>query len=301
MLARRMLTGLAAAAGVTLVTLALATPALAADVEVRINGVASTMFIGRSDGFSGSVQNNGDEIYPSVQRVITIRLAGLTPEGVVVERTQPRGFGGLPKESVGDGEVRIADPLRLPLSGEGKRDTITTQYRIMFTLAAQPGEATVTFEAFAAGQSLGADSDEVEVRAPRGSQPSPTRPVHTDPPATGGVVASPSNLAPIDGDIAGASSDSGGVPVIFYVLGGVLVLAGGAILWLLFHGPRPALVDSDYADGPDYQGPVPRHARFDMHPTAVLPTVRGPHNSPADGGPGADPTRDLRGNPGRPR
>ncbi len=302
MLARRMLPGLVVAAGVTLITLALAAPAFAADVEVRINGLASTMIMGRPDGFSGSVQNNGNESYPGVQRVITIWLDGLTAEGVVVERTQPRGFGPLPAQSAGDGEVRIADPLQLPLSNDGRRDTITTQYRIVFTQAAPPGEATVIFEAFAAGQSLGSDSDKVEVRGPRGSEPSPTKdPVHTDPPPTGGV-ATPGSLAPIDGDVAGASGgDSGGVPVIFYVLGGVLVLAGGAILWLLFHGPRPALVDSGYADGPDYQGPVPRHAGFSMHPTAVLPTVHGPYPPPAGGTHEVEPTRDLRGNPGRPR
>lgn len=297
MLARRTLPGLAVAAGVTLMTLAFASPALAADVEVRINA-PSSITIGRTDDISGSVQNNGKETFFAVQRVITIRLDGLSPEGVQV--SLPRG-GDLPKESSGGGEVRFVDPVQLPLGSEGRRDTITSRYLIRFTEVAPPGDGRITLEAFAADQSLGSDTDEFTVRAPRGSQPSPTKPVHTDPAPTGGIVASPSNLAPIDGDIAGASSDSGGVPVIFYVLGGVLVLAGGAILWLLFHGPRGALVDSNYADGPDYQGPVPRHAQFDGHPTAVLPTVRSPYTSPAGGGPGADPTRDLRGNPGRPR
>ncbi len=255
MLARRMLPGLVVAAGVTLITLAIATPALAADVEVDLRDLSSSITAGGNPGrFSGRVQNNGDETFPGVQRVITIQMDGLTPEGVHLARTQPIGFGDLQKESVGDG-VRFVDSLKLPL-GNQRRDTVITSYRIWFTQAAPVGSAVVIFEAFAAGQSLGADSDDVEVRAPRGSQPSPTKdPVHTDPPPTGGVVATPGSLAPIDGDVAGASGgESGGVPVVFYVLGGVLVLAGGAILWLLFHAPRPALVESGYADGPDYQG-----------------------------------------------
>jgi hypothetical protein len=292
-----MLPGLTLAAGVTLMTLALATPANAADVEVRLEGLPSRMTIGDADSFAGRVQNNGDETFEAVQRVIVVRMDGLTPEGVRIARG---GFGGaLHQEASGDGEVRFVDPLQLPL-GNNRRDTLESRYQIRFTEAAQPGQAEVVFEAFAAGQSLGSDSDQIEVRLPRGALPSPTKPVHTDAPPTGGVVAEPSGLAPIDGDVAGASGDqAGGVPVIFYVLGGVLVLAGGAILWLLFHGPRPALVDSGYAGDPGHQGPAPRHARFDMHSTAVLPAVRGPHAPP--GGAPEEHTRDLRGNPGRPR
>jgi hypothetical protein len=303
MSARRTFIHLAAVAGAVLVTFAFAPLAHAAeDVDVRISGLDSSMIAGgRGDSFTTVLRNrSGKTGYQHVQRVFHIRLGGLTPDGLRFARG---GFNLLAVESAGPGAVRVVDPFPVQLTPEGDRGSIATgQYQIQFTSAAPQGTATVIFEAVSAGQSLGSASDSVRVRG-LANQPEKTKPVPTVavPPLTPGAQPS---LAPLDDEVAGAAGGSG-MPVIFYVLGALMVAAGGGILWLLFRERQPTLVGAQHSD-PTYPSgghgpPTSPYPTPSLYPTAVLPAIRDARAPGHEGSHRLDATHELGANPGRPR
>jgi len=296
MSATRILPRLAAVAGAIVVTFAFASPAHAADVEVKLSGLSSSMTAGgRADDFSATLENKGKEAFLQVRRVFVIRLDGLTTDGVSLDRSSQPDFGDLSEEQAGPGEVRFTEPFAVPLPPQGRRDTVTTRYRIKFESGAPNGHATVTFAAFAVGrgENLGTASDTVNVKG--GVEPTAT-PSET-PAADASTLAPPAGQPGAGGEVAAANgAPESSIPWIFYVLGTVLVASGGAILWLLFGGPRPALVDPEYAGAVPAAGsyePAHHYPGHDLQSTAVLPTVRDPYGARHGAGPEQDATRDL--------
>ncbi len=295
---RRAATAIAAAAVAVFASLAVAAPARAdGEVKVSLQGLASSMTAGgRGDGFSVRLENNTDQPLLNVRRVIAVRLAGLTGDGVHITR----GSFELQKSATGPGEI-IFSEAGDSLEPNGRAQT--RNYQLTFTASAPAGRAQVTAYALAGGsqKQLGSDSDGVEVKGANGPTKNPEH-TPTQTPSPAATVPPPTNtgppvtIEPLDANgIAGSPNSGGGVPVILYILGGVLVAIGGAILWLLFRSPRPALVDDGYAPGyepvrppslgypaPGYPPAGPRPAG---PPTAVLPVVPEGRTLP----PGVDP------------
>lgn len=278
-------------AGVVVAVGVIATRAEAAegDVAVRLSGVASSVTAGgRPDTFSIRLSNETKERIGQVRRVIVIELDGLTTDGVVVAR----GNAQLPTEQIGPGLVRAVDYLAVDLAPNKRPGSAVTEgFAILFTQDAPAGRARITAEAWGASGRLGSDSDNIRIRAqnPRPGQTTSNRPTPTTtpptvpPPVT--QEAQPS-LAPLEGvsDAASAPRGGNGLPTTLYLLGGVLVAMGGAIIWLLVR--RPA-TDAGGQTGA-YPVVVPyqpahsaERARRPLDPTAILPTVRPAQQPPA--------------------
>jgi hypothetical protein len=97
------------------------------------------------------------------------------------------------------------------------------------------------------------------------------------------------------------ASDGGGVPVFIYIMGGILVAMGAAILFLLFRNPReaapapdgpidyPPRADPTWAPGAAGQSYPPTGPRMGA-PTAQMPVVRDPRTTTA-------PTRPIMERP----
>jgi len=289
---------LAATVGAVLTSFALASPAYAADVEVRIGNFPSGLTAGgQPRSFDGTTTNKDKQPLSNVRHVIVVRLNGIQPDHVKIAKG---AFGGqqLQLEATGNGEVRAVDGEAVNLGAEGQRDSVhRTRYWIAFMSDAPSGRADLTFGAFQAnGNLLDTASRDFTVKGVSGQPTKTTNQPPTSAPATGpGVIqtfpAGPSySLAPLQ-EGQGLTDEGSGVPVVFYVMGAILVAAGGGILWLLFR-PRTPLADGAYPTG-DYQPvnpafPVnpPMSRPPNLHPTAVMPTVRDPLGMPQ---PGVDP------------
>jgi hypothetical protein len=267
------------AAGLT--TFAFAVPAHAeGEVDVNMGSLDSSMDAGESDDFTVRMRNQTDQQFQPLRVVFTIRLDGL-------EANHVRIFGqfGLVDAGSRTGEVRLAERVGRFLNEEGRRNSsITVRYRITLTDSAPGGQARVTAQAIANNQVLGTDEDEVRIEGD--AAPTTTEPqTETGGPRSeepGPTVVTPPAAVP-----TAATQATGSPPVILYVLGGMLVLAGGAMLWLLFRRPRPALVDGFPA--PYDTGPIGGAARL-SHP--VYPPPPGPLPRPA-----TPPTEPFRSAP----
>jgi hypothetical protein len=291
---RRLAASVAASAGAVLATLALATPAHAADtVEVNLSGVSGTITAGTRgvDNLSATFVNRSNAAITSIQGVFTIHLDGMPADGVRIVRT----LGSeLPVQSAGDGTVRLTDPGSFELLRNGRR---TLAYQLQFTATAPAGKAAITFEAYASGTRLGGDSASVTVKSSATPQPtsaSPTAPANTDTGLVPTFTTAP-NLVLGDSQDQNSISDEGGVPVSLYIMGGLLIAVGGVILWLLFRRQTPLADAGGYPTSeydqvrPSSLG-YPRHAAT-VHPTAVLPTVRDPEPPTLPGPPPPLPRR----------
>ncbi|HEX6869576.1 MAG TPA: hypothetical protein VF163_00635 [Micromonosporaceae bacterium] len=288
----RMLARLTAVgATVAALTLPTASPAAAGDgdIDVNLSGLSSSLTAGgNGDSFSVRMQNQtGNEFI--VRRVFIVKLPGLTAEQVQISRGAP-----LPKESPSPGEVRFLDIFGVRLNADGKRgDSVSNNFQIRFGEGAPAGEARVIAEAYVGQDFSGRDSDTVRIRSDVTAQPSeaPTSAPATVAPST--VVAQPSSLAPVVPAAAPDEDRGGGVPVILYVMGAILVSMGGAILWLLLR-PRPAT-----AGAPDLTGAGRPYqpSRATTYPTQVFTPGAGGPGGPGGpigpggpGGPGGPPT-----------
>lgn len=263
-------------------SVALATaPAYAADsVDVNLNSLSSQMTPGsRADSFSVRLQNKTKVEILRVQRVFTIKLAGLNPDQVRITR----GFSPLPSGG-SSGDVRVTDTLLERLNRDGgAADSVTTVYSIQFLQGAPGGRASFTAAALADGKTLGTDSDSVTVRGV--AAPSASKTLG----ATGaGVVPTFDNGTPVATqpiEQATTKLSDSGVPIGLYVTGAILVIAGGVMLWLLFRRrPQPAgpdpLFPSDHDRSPSLGYPdahsahvaMPRHAApANLSPTTPFP------------------------------
>jgi hypothetical protein len=270
-----------------LTTFAFAVPAHAeGEVDVNLGSLDSSMDPGETDDFTVRLRNRTDQQFQIVRVVFTVRLDGLQPNQVRIFGQ----FGGLVDAGSSTGEIRLAERIGRFLNEEGRRgSSVNLRYGITFTGSAPGGQAQVTAQAVANNQVLGTDQDEVRIRGE-------AAPTTTEPPnETGGPNSEEPGptLATIPAEPAAANPTGGGPPAILYVLGGLLVLAGGAMLWLLFRRPRPALVDGaplPYDTGPiggpsrlshpvypPPPGPMPRRA---TPPTATPPTATPPTATP---------------------
>lgn len=269
---RRLATATATVAGVLLATLALTTtPAHAADaVEVDLDGISGNITAGsRSfDGFAARYENRSDGAISNIHAVFTIRLDGLAPDGVRIQRA----LGApLPSESAGDGTVRITDPLTFDL---GRRDRRQSNYALQFTDSAPSGKASITLDLYSGSTRLGGATASTTVRG--AATPTTSAPPNTNPGIVPTFEAGPSySLAPLPKAVDLTSTD---VPPSLYILGGLLVTLGGVILFLLFRRQRgAALVEypATYEEVPPPSLGYPSVTGA-MRPTAVLPTVRRP-------------------------
>jgi hypothetical protein len=220
--------------------LCVASPAHAdGQVDVSISGLSSSMTAGaRADSFTVRLQNKTKaEIFP-VRTTLVVRLTGLTTGQVRITR------GGFPlaNQQSASGEVRAVDTLPVSLGPDGKaRDSSSVGYGIQFLLGTPSGRADIGAIASVGSTVLGSTSRSTTVKGGASAAPTttPEATLSPDPTATTSqdVGFSPLNEPPSQAAVAASS----GVPVIFYILGAILVAVGGTILWLLFR-PRPALV-----------------------------------------------------------
>jgi len=295
--------------GAALATLALATPAQAAegDVKVSISGLASSVYAGRTETFTVRTENNTDNELTAVRRVIVIQLAGLDANQVDLSQRS-----ALPpqKASAGSGQVQFTETIAYRLRPhDEKDDTKQASFTFRFDGSIPPGKAVVTVYAVKEGSVLGSASDSMDVRGAGGQHETPsaapttTLPPVTAPPPTVDADETPVSPVEIDQQSNILTNDSG-IPTILYVVGAVLLLLGGGILWLLFRSPKPALTGGYPVVGyPDDGHPVrppnlgypaqPRGAP--LNPTTVMPTVRedwtpAPGVDPWARGPGTDRT-----------
>jgi hypothetical protein len=293
--ARRLAATVAASAGAVLATLALATPAHAADtVEVSLSGVSGTITAGSRgvDNVSATFVNRGNAAIASIQSVFTIHLDGMPADGVRIVRALG---SDLPVTSAGDGTVTLTDPGSFELLKNGRR---TINYQLQFTATAPAGKATVRIEAYSGGNRLGGDDTSVTVKSTATPQLTssapPTTPANTNTGLIPTFSAGPSVAIGGPQDSSAISDDSG-VPVSLYVMGSLLIVVGGLILWLLFRRQRPLADAGGYptAEYDQARPPTlgyPRHAAT-VNPTAVLPTVRDPEPPTLPGPPPPLPPR----------
>jgi hypothetical protein len=274
---RRLATVTATAVGVLLAMLALtATPAHAADaIKVELNGLGGNMNAGGRffETITGTYENESDNAIANIRATFTIQLDGLTPDGVRIQRLEAFG-AGLTSEPAGDGTVRITDPLSFDM---GKNNRRQTRYLLQFTSSAPSGKATITLELYSGGTRLGGDSASTNVRG--GDAPTKTTPPNTNPGIVPTFEAGPTySIAPLPQTNDLVSSE---VPVSLYLMGGVLVALGGVIMFLLFRRQRPAaLVAHNPVQDKEVPPPSLGYPRSAVHPTAALPTVRGPEPPP---------------------
>jgi hypothetical protein len=292
--------------GAAVATLWVASPAFAADpVSTDINGLSSnfTAGAGRQDSFRADMQNNTDNEIQPVRRVIVVRLAGVTPDSVRIYQ----GSMPLPLQSGGRDEVAAADFLQVRLAPKGKHgDSSSQNFGIQFTSSAPNGKGEVIFQAYRGQQLLGSTARNVTIKgglaqstpSATPSRPAPTASIEAVPPPTDSQGGSTVAVAPIAGDKTASYTPAGsGIPVVLYVLGAVLVAAGGAILWLLFRqraalvaGHPPATYEPvrasplGYPDQAPTLGypqvapplPTPRSAQTaNVQSTAIMPAVPG--------------------------
>jgi hypothetical protein len=293
---RRLAATVAASAGAVLATLVLATPAHAADtVEVSLSGVSGTITAGSRgvDNVSATFVNRGNAAITSIQGVFTIHLDGMPADGVRIVRA----LGSeLPVASSGNGTVTLTDPGSFELLRNGRR---TINYQLQFTATAPAGKASITLDAYSGGTQLGGDSTSVTVKSTATPQLTssapPTTPPNTDPGLIPTFTAGPSVVLGQPGQGQSAIADESGVPVSLYVMGGLLIVVGGLILWLLFRRQKPLADAGGYPTAeydqvrPSSLG-YPRHAAT-VHPTAVMPTVRDPEPPTLPGPPPPLPRR----------
>jgi hypothetical protein len=238
-----------------LATIAFAAPAHAeGEVDVNMGSLDSSMDAGDSDSFTVRLRNQTDQDFRGIRVVFVIRMDGLQPQHVRIVSEGQGGFGQLNRQSGGDGVVRLFDIGRFLNRDNRPLDSLNLRYRIEFTDSAPGGEARVDVAAMLNNQVLGTDEDQIRVR---GGEPT------TEPPAATGGPRSEEpgpTLATVPAERTAATpSDGRGPPAILYVLGGLLVLAGTAMLWLLFRRPRPALVGgapAPFGPGPFNTGPL---------------------------------------------
>jgi hypothetical protein len=251
-------------------TIVLAAPARAeGEVDVNLGSLDSGMDAGDDEGFTVRLRNQTDQDFRGIRVVITVQMDGLETRHVAINSEGAGGFGQLNRQSGGDGVVRFFDIGRFLNRDNRPLDSLNLRYRIRLQDDAPGGEAQVDVSAVFNGQVLGSDQDQIRIR---GGEPTKT----TQPPEqTGGPTSETPEtpLATVPAErAAGTTTDGGGPPAILYVLGGMLVIAGGAMLWLLFRRPRPALVGG--APAPPYDtGPIGGAARL-SHP--VYPPPPGP-------------------------
>jgi hypothetical protein len=290
---RRLATTMAVSVGAVLTTLALATPAHAADaVDVNLSGISGTITAGSRGvvNVSATFVNRTNAAITSIQGVFTIHLDGMPADGVRVTRGSD-----LPAQSVGAGTVQFTDPGSFELLRNGRR---TINYQLQFTATAPAGKATVRIEAYSGGNRLGGDDTSVTVKSTATPQLTssapPTTPANTNTGLIPTFSAGPSVAIGGPQDSSAISDDSG-VPVSLYVMGSLLIVVGGLILWLLFRRQKaPAdaggYATSEYAQVRPASLGYPRHSAT-VHPTAVLPVIRDPEPPTLPGPPPPLPRR----------
>jgi hypothetical protein len=285
--------------------LALAAPAHAeGEVDVNMGSLDSSMDPGETDDFTIRMRNQTDqERRPRV--VFTIRLNGLEPRQV----TMIGQFGQLRDVGSQPGEIRLSEQFGHRLNAENRnRDSINLRYFIRFDDSAPGGRAQVIAQAIANNQVLGTDQDEVDIEGQpvRTTEAPPT----TQPPNT--ATEPVPTFASVDGRPTSSAAQDSGTPILLYVLGALLVLAGGAMLWLMLRNPRPrpALVGG----GGPVAGPGPPTTPFiapsrlthpvypppagapmprrSAPPTAAMPTVNQPYGPQHAVDPWADSAED---------
>jgi hypothetical protein len=293
MLVRRTALVLTAATAAVLAALVPATTASAASgVQVNLGGLNSTQNAGSGhpDGFSVTFKSQDrQQVAQTLRSVLVVQLNGLQPEAVHITGR----FGELPKSTSGGG-VTFTDPEAVVFLGG--RTATTRNYQILFDAQAPDGHGQL--QAFAVttdGNQQGSDSADFTVRASNAAATHTPSPSSSPAPTVNVPIPSGQvSVAPLqDGGRATPLANEGsGVPIFIYIMGGILVAMGAAILFLLFRNPRdgaavpapdepidyPPRADPGWAPGPAGQGYPPTGPRM-AAPTAQMPVVHDSRDS----------------------
>jgi hypothetical protein len=260
------------------------------DVRVALSGLSSDLRPGRSEDFSVRTENRTEVDINAIRRVIVVQLGGLSAGQVTVIRRS----GGIPMvaSSPGPGQVRFDEALGYHLGPDGKRgDSESAGFQIRFDESAPGGEVTVTAYAMRFNAVLGSASDSLTLNS--ANVPVTPTPTPTAAPSETDTTAGQTPVRTLEPDSVAGVTSASGIPPILYVLGGVLVLLGGGILWLLFRPNKPALVDGygtpavaydtrayEQVRPPSLGYPAaPRHAA-NVNPTTVMPAIDDPSTPP---------------------
>lgn len=274
---KRMLARVAAAASAGLAgamagALLLAGPAFA-EVKVSINNVPSTFFAGQPRSFYSTVVNS-DKVQHKVHRVISIRMNGLGPGEARLTRQDGQE---LTLHAGGEGLTAVDQTVLLEpaLTRIGSRQS--SAYTLMFTAQAPSGRATLTVEVFEGTQRLDDASDGFSVRA-SATAPTRTKSYSPEPTISGdpvqAILGQEGTFQPLP-DRRPVPRSDGGLPWFLYVLGGLLVVGGGGLMYLLWYGRRAEAAEQLGVPAQSYP-PVYRNPTVHA-PTAILPTVRHPY------------------------
>lgn len=140
----------------------------------------------------------------SVQPRLVVRLAGLEPDEIRIQRVGAGGTRTLPVDRAGDGAVQAPDavPGGLRLCGD---DRANLAYRVTLLDGAPAGRATVTAEAdTASGRVLGRDATVTVV----------LKPAPPDGPAEPGAPAAPPASPPVSDVDSPATTEPSAAPAI---------------------------------------------------------------------------------------
>jgi len=258
--------------GAVVGALLLASPAFA-EVKISLNNVPSTFLAGQPRSFYSTLTNT-DKTQHKVNRVISIRMNGLSPGEARLTRQDGKE---LALHGGGEGLTAVDDSVLLQpaLTRIGSRQT--TAYSLMFTTQAPTGRANLTVEVFEGDQRLDSASDGFSVRAGFGV-PTKTKSYTPEPTISGdpvqAILGQEGTFAPLTDKRPVPRSD-GGPPWFLYVLGGMLVAGGGGLIYWLWRSRRLEAAEQFGVPAAAYGRPLRSPA---VHaPTAVLPTVRRPY------------------------
>lgn len=266
---RRTVAGLCALfAGIAFGPVLAAAPAMAASHEVNLRDMPGSYRAGTPGGLDVAVSAKRKARCVLVRHVLTIRLDGLSPDRIRVERAVSGTWRSVPVTAASGG-VRVAaqSPDPTPLC---RGRTATARFRVTFLAGVPGGQATVVAEAFSSrGASLGRDTATRRVTGAPAPTPAPTAsptPTPTPQPTEAGVPAGQPAVA--ERAAPSGSGGLGGLGAMVIGVGLLMVTIGAALLLLLLRRNRQA-TDAGGGAGAGAGG---------TERTMLLPTVRGRHN-----------------------
>ncbi|HET6214978.1 MAG TPA: hypothetical protein VFE14_19080, partial [Micromonosporaceae bacterium] len=259
-----------------LVTALIASPAQAADVDLRLSGMPSSMSAGGSGAqLVAAIRNTSRETILGIQLTYVLRLEGVRADQVHLGNVQLSGDSG---------ELQGSEVIPALLAS---RRTVDINRELRFLTGAPSGRARLTLDVALRqdGQWRRADSATANttVRGKATATATPTAAV--DPVLTpGDVVPTETVAAAPPGNRLTANSGSIHWPL--YLIGFLLLVGGGGAAAMLLLRRQP---DTDPAAGYPGAGPYPDAGPYPAAGPGVGPAA-GPYPPrPAGIGPGVDP------------
>jgi hypothetical protein len=208
---------------------------------------------GRADNFTVTLRNNTNSNQVAITVNFAVQLNGLTASQLRIRS----GIGGdLATHDAGGNMVVATDPRSHDFGPKGTVFGRETQisYTIEFLAGTPSGKATLTASAVKQGNQFGSASDSITIKggAAASPTPDPSSAAPTDT-ATDPAVGGPSGGQAVPtqplSDKNAIPDSGGGVPVVLYVMGALLLGVGGVILYMLFRQRQPAAAVADTPPG----------------------------------------------------